>query len=290
MATGTNAGAGRGWPGGRGPGRRRLGALLGVGLPHLDHAVHALPVADLRQVLRRPLPYAGYLGAFRWLAADDLDLRVLLLEELPGPAHGAAGPLERAAARHGEGAGAVERVRLAAAIQVESHRLCAGGRPAVRRLPLVAAHREVGHFRQFVHARIRLPLQELVEEAMGRVFGRVMTQLAELVSQAPKNKAARQAALSRRTGEGWLGVEWDGRFLAYDGPYESLPLIEEAIFEQSMADALQRSGRFSVYMGGPDKLSRHAEQGYRIVYLTDRTSWRRKIAKGDALLLAKRTS
>ena len=96
--------------------REPPGHVLGVGLRHLDHAVHALPVADLRQVLRRPLAYAGYLGAFRRLAADDLDLRVLFLEEARA-AHDRAG-----------GAHARHQVRHAA-VGVAPDLL--GGRPAV---------------------------------------------------------------------------------------------------------------------------------------------------------------
>ena len=67
---------------------------------------------------------------------------------------------------------------------------------------------------------------------------------------------------------GWIGVHWNNRFLSYDGPIEGLALIEDEVFQQSMADALKSAG-FKVRLGSPDRLSAHAEKGYRIIYLTD---------------------
>src|SRR5579871_3188287 len=73
--------------------RQAPGHLLGLGLAHRLDAVDALALVDLRQVGLRPLADAGDLRALFRLAADDLDLRVLLLEEAraahdgPGGAH-----------------------------------------------------------------------------------------------------------------------------------------------------------------------------------------------------------
>ncbi len=86
--------------------------------------------------------------------------------------------------------------------------------------------------------------------------------------------------------EGWIGAEWEGKFLSYDGPIEGFQLIEDGVFEQSMSDALKKSG-FNPYLGASRKLSHHAEKGHRIIYLTDRSSWRRKITKNNLILIAR---
>src|SRR5690242_13024599 len=61
--------------------RQTARRLFGVDLGHVHDAIDARPVADLRQVLRRPLSNARDLRALGGLTADHLDLRVLLLEE-----------------------------------------------------------------------------------------------------------------------------------------------------------------------------------------------------------------
>ena len=99
-----------------------------------------------------------------------------------------------------------------------------------------------------------------------------------------KEKSISNIFLKNR--EGWIGVEWTGKFLSYDGPIEGFKLIEDGIFEQSMADTLKDAG-FSPYLGMPRKLSSHAEKGHRIIYLTDRSSWRQKIMKNNLVLIAR---
>src|SRR3954471_15972901 len=64
--------------------------LLGFPLAHRLDAIDTGAVVDLRQVGLRPLADARDLGAFLRLAAYDLDLRVLLLEETRA-AHDRAG-------------------------------------------------------------------------------------------------------------------------------------------------------------------------------------------------------
>lgn len=88
---------------------------------------------------------------------------------------------------------------------------------------------------------------------------------------------------------GWIGAVWNGKFLSYEGPIEGLELIEDGIHQQSMSDALTSAG-FKVRLGMPHRLSAHAEKGYRIVYLTDRQSWRRRISSGENVLIAKPNS
>src|SRR5687768_17236967 len=64
--------------------------LLRLALAHVFEAIDARLVVDLRQIRFRPLADAGDLRALLRLAADDLDLRVLLLEEARA-AHDRAG-------------------------------------------------------------------------------------------------------------------------------------------------------------------------------------------------------
>jgi hypothetical protein len=88
---------------------------------------------------------------------------------------------------------------------------------------------------------------------------------------------------------GWMGIPWGRDFLSYDGPIEGLKLIEDEYFQERMAEQLEAAG-FMVRLGIEHRMSAHAEKGYRIVYLTDRKSWRRKIAKNKLILIAKPTS
>lgn len=85
---------------------------------------------------------------------------------------------------------------------------------------------------------------------------------------------------------GWIGVEWQGEFLAYEGPIQALRLIEDGVFHQAMSDALEGAG-YTPRLGRSDGFSHHYEKGYRIIYLTDRKSWRQKIVQNDLVLLAR---
>src|SRR5438094_3468227 len=66
------------------------GHVLGLALAHVFEAIDALRVVDLRQIGLRPFADTRDLRAFLRLAADDLDLRVLLLE-ITRAAHDGAG-------------------------------------------------------------------------------------------------------------------------------------------------------------------------------------------------------
>lgn len=96
----------------------------------------------------------------------------------------------------------------------------------------------------------------------------------------------REVANALANNEGWIGVEWDSRFLAYEGPLEGLRLIEDEVFREPIAEAL-RNGGYEVRLGASDRLSHAMERGFRLVYLTDRRSWRRKLTKNELVLLAK---
>jgi hypothetical protein len=99
-----------------------------------------------------------------------------------------------------------------------------------------------------------------------------------------KDRAAAERVLVENPA--WIGVGWNGRFLSYDGPVEGLRLVEdEEVYQDSMKEALTAGG-FDVRFGG-NRLSSHVARGYRIVYLTDQKSWRRKVAQRGQVLLAK---
>jgi hypothetical protein len=83
---------------------------------------------------------------------------------------------------------------------------------------------------------------------------------------------------------GWLGVEWKGRFLAYDGPYESLKEIGERNLETSMQEALQTAG-YSIALYEKNNFASMGDANH-FVQLTDRKSWRCRIIKGAAYLVA----
>ncbi|MGA7764372.1 MAG: toll/interleukin-1 receptor domain-containing protein [Candidatus Binataceae bacterium] len=94
----------------------------------------------------------------------------------------------------------------------------------------------------------------------------------------------REAAAVLNASSGWVGAEWKGKFLAYDGPYESLKEIGDRNFETSMKEALQGVGyRITLY----EKNNFAAmDDANHFVQLTDRKSWRCRIVKGTAYLVA----
>jgi len=96
----------------------------------------------------------------------------------------------------------------------------------------------------------------------------------------------RAAATAAGTIAGWSGVEWSDRFLCYEGPVESLRLDEDAPFQQSMANALEGGG-YRVRLARSENLGRYAEDGYQLIYVTDRRSWRRRVVQSDVLLVAR---
>ncbi|MGO9267702.1 MAG: toll/interleukin-1 receptor domain-containing protein [Candidatus Binataceae bacterium] len=98
----------------------------------------------------------------------------------------------------------------------------------------------------------------------------------------------RESAIAERVSKGWIGVEWNGRFLAYDGPYEGFtPIEDDAPFEMSMQKALETAG-YRVALYDKNSLPRLGEGG-KVVQLTDRKSWRRKIMGNGGWLIARPT-
>ncbi len=94
----------------------------------------------------------------------------------------------------------------------------------------------------------------------------------------------REAGVVWRAASGWLGAEWNGKFLAYEGPHENLKLIEDAVFKASMQQALQAAG-YNVTLYDQNHFHTISENGH-FVHLTDRKSWRSRIAQGAAYLVA----
>ncbi len=80
---------------------------------------------------------------------------------------------------------------------------------------------------------------DVVAAAAGSTFsdGSDLNELSEKLKQLDREAAAALSASS-----GWLGAEWNGKFLAYEGPYESLTRIEDRNYETSMQEALKAAG------------------------------------------------
>jgi len=95
----------------------------------------------------------------------------------------------------------------------------------------------------------------------------------------------REATTVLVASSGWIGTDWNGRYLAYDGPYEPLKLNEERDFESSMGEALKAAG---YHITLQDRNSSGAlAAGVRVIWLTDRKSWRSRLVQGTAYLVAK---
>ena len=61
--------------------------------------------------------------------------------------------------------------------------------------------------------------------------------------------------------------------------------IEDEPFVNSMQTALN-AAVYLVVMVTHHQLTSSRERGFRVVYLTDRKSWRQRIVQGDVMLLA----
>ncbi len=94
----------------------------------------------------------------------------------------------------------------------------------------------------------------------------------------------REAAAVLNASSGWLGAGWKGRFLAYDGPYERLKEIGDRNFETSMQEALQAVG-YNVALYEKNNFAAMGDANH-FVQLTDRKSWRCRIVRGTAYLVA----
>ena len=112
-----------------------------------------------------------------------------------------------------------------------------------------------------------------------------LEELCEQLKQLDRDVAAVAISAS-----GWLGADWKGKFLAYDGPYQSLPLTQDdAPFEMSMQQTLNAAG-YNVALYDENHFGDLGDNGRRFVQLTDRKSWRSRIAEGRQWLVARPVS
>jgi hypothetical protein len=88
-------------------------------------------------------------------------------------------------------------------------------------------------------------------------------------------------------GSGWIGVDYEGQFLAVGGPVMKLPKVEDQTFIQAQSDALKKGG-FSPYMAHRPNMKPAIDAGHKIVYLTDKKNYRAELIFGDTILVAKR--
>jgi len=122
-------------------------------------------------------------------------------------------------------------------------------------------------------------------DAIATATGSTVSDVAGLITLSQKLKELdREAAGALNATSGWLGAEWKGKFLVYDGPYESLNEIGDRNFETSMQEALKAAG-YDVALYDKNNFAVMGDTNH-FVHLTDRKSWRCRIAKGTAYLVA----
>jgi len=85
----------------------------------------------------------------------------------------------------------------------------------------------------------------------------------------------------------WQGAEWQGAFLAIDSPSVlKLERIEDQSYQQSMIQALEAAG-FECQLAAIHNLSPALAQRYKIVWVTDRKSYRARNTRFDVVLVAR---
>jgi hypothetical protein len=93
-------------------------------------------------------------------------------------------------------------------------------------------------------------------------------------------------ATQRMPGSGWVGVDFNGSFLAVDGPLFKLQGLEDQVYIDTQAEALKRA-RFKTSPANMYDLSRTIALGYKIVYVTDKKTYRARLTGRDVVLVAK---
>ena len=93
-------------------------------------------------------------------------------------------------------------------------------------------------------------------------------------------------ATQRMAGSGWVGVEWQGSFLAIEGPLLKLPKRDDQTHTETISDALRKGG-FTPYLTNRFHLGPSLATGNKIVYLTDKKTYRAEIVSYDTILTAK---
>lgn len=142
-------------------------------------------------------------------------------------------------------------------------------------------HGEVGH--PLASLQIRSLESREGVNALLRDVGEKIGQLQKAMIDAD---ALIAVAAQRTAGSGWSGVEWQGAFLAVDGPLLKLPKIENQTYVDTMADAL-KAGGFKPYLANRFYLAPSIATGYKVVQITDKKTYRAELDRFDAVLTAK---
>lgn len=128
-------------------------------------------------------------------------------------------------------------------------------------------------------------LQSLAEaHALLQDIGNKIGRIPKVVDCDPLVTFATQSM----AGSGWVGVEWQGSFLSVEGPVLKLPKINDQAYFDSISDAL-RNGGFTPHLANRNYLGPSLAAGNKIVYLTDKKTYRAEITQFDVVLTAKRT-
>jgi len=119
----------------------------------------------------------------------------------------------------------------------------------------------------------------------------VMNDIGKKISRTPNAMIDTNVLFSLASqpmvGIGWVGVDYDRQFLAVDGPVLKLRKIEEHAFINSYSDALKKGG-FRPHLANRSNMSPSLDAGHKVVYLTDKKTYRAEITNNDTILMAKR--
>ncbi len=139
----------------------------------------------------------------------------------------------------------------------------------------------VGHPLTSLHIR---SIQTLAD--VNALMSDVGTKLDFIPKAMIDSNALIMLASQPSAGSGWLGVDWDGQFLAVGGPVLKLPRTEDQTFSKTQADALLKGG-FHPHMAHRPNMKPSVDAGHKIVYLTDKKTYRAELRDGDTVLVAK---
>lgn len=118
----------------------------------------------------------------------------------------------------------------------------------------------------------------------------VMNDIAEKIGVVPKamnNANALVSTASEPTpGSGWMGVEWQGSFLAVAGPVFKLRKIDDQVHVDTIDEALKKGG-YIPRLANRNYMGPTISAGYTVVHLTDKKTYYADITSYDAILTAK---
>jgi hypothetical protein len=127
---------------------------------------------------------------------------------------------------------------------------------------------------------------KLLFEQLSGITGVAVADAAALDSLANRLAELERNAQSQSGAEqGWVGVAWEGKFLVCGGPLEPLSLIESEYYQESMNAVLTAAG-FSTKLIRRDHIGEFKDRGIKPIYVTDKKTWRKKVEKGDVILVA----